>query len=149
LIQKAKVKKAYAKVKAREPSGSDNVYQQQESETPLTEPASLELHPDRQAMLDRPAALAEASPHNNTDMGDVNGHRQRLRRPKRSGYLKEAEIAAQKRLEAEARQKVREEKDKDRRAMSKARRPGKDGKYKLGRQSKILLHRVERVVAEG
>jgi hypothetical protein len=58
-------------------------------------------------------------------------------------------MAEQRRLEAEARRKVIEEKQKDRRAMSKARRPGKDGKYRLGRQSKILLHRVERIVAEG
>jgi hypothetical protein len=58
-------------------------------------------------------------------------------------------MAEQRRLEAEARRKVIEEKQKDRRAMSKARRPGKDGKYRLGRQSKILLHRIERIVAEG
>jgi hypothetical protein len=58
-------------------------------------------------------------------------------------------MAEQRRLEAEARRKFIEEKHKERRAMAKARRPGKDGKYRLGRQSKILLHRVERLVTEG
>jgi hypothetical protein len=58
-------------------------------------------------------------------------------------------MAEQRRLEAEARQMVRGEKDKDRREMSKARMPDKDGKLRLGRQSKVLLHRVQRIVAEG
>lgn len=149
MIQKAKVKKAYAKVKAREQTSSEGVYQEQDPEAPPAEPASLELHPDRQAMLDQPAALGSAPRQGSDDVDDVNGFRQRNRRPKRSSYSKDAQVAEQRRLEAEARRKVWEEKDNDRRAMSKARRPGKDGKYRLGRQSKILLHRVERIVAEG
>jgi hypothetical protein len=149
LIQKAKVKKAYAKLKAQEQSSSKGVYEDQDPQAPLAEPASLELHPDRQAMLDRPAALGNAPRPNGDDVDDTNGFRQRNRRPKRSSYAKDTQMAEQRRLQAEERRKVMEEKHKDRRAMSKARRPGKDGKYRLGRQSKILLHRVERIVAEG
>jgi len=80
---------------------------------------------------------------------DVNEYQQRVRQPKRSSYLKESQLAEHRRLEAEARRKIREENDKDRRAMSRARRPDKDGTYRLGRQSKVLLHRVERIVAGG
>lgn len=149
MIQKAKVKKAYAKVKAQELSGSDHLYRQNDSDAPPTEPASLELHPDRQAMLDRPAVTADAARHGNTGTDGVNEYRRRDLRPKRSSYLKEAQMAETRRLEAEARRKVVEEKEKDRRAMSKARRPGKDGKFRLGRQSKVLLHRVERIIGKG
>lgn len=58
-------------------------------------------------------------------------------------------MADQRQLEAEARRMVREEKDRERRAMLKARRPDRDGRYRLGRQSKILLHKVKRLVEEG
>ncbi|PIG86751.1 hypothetical protein AARAC_006836 [Aspergillus arachidicola] len=62
LIQKAKVKKAYAKVRAEELAAAPrkSVYELAEANAekdnaPEAEPASLELHPDRQAMLDQPA----------------------------------------------------------------------------------------------
>ena len=100
-------------------------------------------------MLDQPADLSYDPRHSKDGMDGVNRARQRNLRPKSSGYSREAQIAQQRRLEAEARRKIREEKDRDRRAMLKARKPSKDGKYRLGRQSKILLHRVRRMVAEG
>lgn len=127
---------------------SNDIYQQEVSEAPIAEPASLELHPDRQAMLDTPVGLAQKPQHSSKEVGTRNEHRHSARGPRRSTYLKESQMAEQKRLEAEARQSLREDRDKDRRAMSKARRPDKDGKYRLGRQSKVLLHRIERIVAE-
>jgi hypothetical protein len=51
--------------------------------------------------------------------------------------------------DAEARKRTREEREKERRAMSKARRLDGDGMYRLGRQSKVLLNRVKRMVGEG
>jgi neutral trehalase len=100
-------------------------------------------------MLDRPEATEKAMGHSNPDTHDVNGHWQKTRRPKPSSYVKEVQMAEQSRHKAHARNRQREERDKDRRAMSKARRPDKDGKYRLGRQSNILLSRVKRLVAEG
>jgi hypothetical protein len=141
------VKKAYAKVKARQQSGEEDIYQQRDSGVTPAEPASLELHPDRQAMLDRPSPTPKPARHTNEGKEDVNRFRHRSRRPKPSSYSREAKAAEQTRLEAEARRKLREEKDKDRQAMSKARRPDKEGRYRLGRQSKVLLSRVQRMVA--
>ena len=65
-----------------------------------------------------------------------------------SRYTKETEIAKQRQVETEARTKARQERERDRRAMAKARRPDKSGKMRLGRQSKFLLGRVQRLVAE-
>lgn len=127
---------------------SNDTYQQEDFKVPVAEPASLELHPERQAMLDTSAGLAEKPRHNSTEVGTRNEHGHSARGPRRSTYLKESQMAEEKRLEAKARQSLREERDKDRRAMSKARRLDKDGKYRLGRQSKVLLHRIERIIAE-
>lgn len=57
-------------------------------------------------------------------------------------------IAEERRLEEEKRQKVREDKDRERRAMAKARKPDRTGKFRLGKQSKVLLSRVKRLVGE-
>ncbi len=147
LIQKAKVKKAYAKVKAREQSTSHDINRHQEAEPSSTQPAGLELHPDRQAMLDQPALSANTARRGKDDTDDVNEYRRRPR-PKRSSYSKDTQVAEKRQLEAEARRVMREEKDRERRAMLKARRPDQDGRYRLGRQSKILLHKVKRLVED-
>lgn len=103
---------------------------------------TLELHPDRQAMLSRP------SPQK-TQKRDQDGQRQRRnRRPKRSAFSKELEIAEARKREAEARRKERELKQKEREAMARARRPDRDGKRRLGRESKVLLGRVQRIVGQ-
>ncbi|CAL3965174.1 hypothetical protein PZA11_002021 [Diplocarpon coronariae] len=144
LIQKAKIKKSYAKIKARTDLTT----------TPLPaeplEPASQELHPERQAMLEAPEASA-LSPSQQS-------HSQR-RRAKKPGYFeKEMGYAAQKRAEAEARRaefekNQREKKEKSderevfRRAMAKARIGGKNGQRKLGKESHVLLERVKRMVS--
>ena len=81
-------------------------------------------------------------------MDDVNGFRRRPRNPKPSRYKKETELAKQRQAEIEAKNRAREEREKERRAMAKARRPTKDGKPRLGRQSKALLSRVQRLVSD-
>jgi hypothetical protein len=43
-------------------------------------------------------------------------------------------------------QQAREERERERHVMLKARRPGRDGKIKLGRQSQILLSKVQKLV---
>ena len=80
--------------------------------------------------------------------GDVNGFRERKRRPRTSPYIRETEIAAKRQAEIEARARARQEREMDRKAMGKARRPDKNGKVRLGKQSKVLLGRIQRLVAE-
>lgn len=71
------------------------------------------------------------------------------RNPKQSRYKKEMEEAAQHKLQLEAKRKAQEAREQERRAMAKAKRPGKDGKPKLGRQGAVLLNRVRRMTEEG
>ncbi|OOG00823.1 hypothetical protein ASPCADRAFT_577 [Aspergillus carbonarius ITEM 5010] len=156
LIQKAKVRKAYAKVRAAElaaaPSkprytAEDGDDAEKEDRIPEPEPASLELHPARQAMLDQPAPEPEPTPRpQRADRRDAKGRRER--KPKPSAFSKEMEIAEKRRQEAEKRKEAREFRQKDREAMARARRPDQQGKRRLGRESKVLLSRVERMVGQ-
>jgi hypothetical protein len=154
LIHKAKVKKEFAKIKARHDAEARPSYNPFEN-TPGEqdgppqediEPASLELHPDRQAQLAEPEATAQPTyPRKH--------HRQR-----QDPFAKESQAAQRQREEAEERQKEREEANRQRQrkieerermriAVAKARTPGRDGKRKLGRESGMLLEKVKRMVA--
>ncbi|RMZ84904.1 hypothetical protein DV738_g272, partial [Chaetothyriales sp. CBS 135597] len=145
LIQKAKVKKAYAKVKAQEEAEREPL----QSENAGPEPASLELHPDRQAMLDAAEKAPESRAQAAAADEDVNGFlsRKRDRKQHQSRYKKELDMAEKIKAERESKQKAREMREKERRQMAKAKRPGKDGKIKLGRQSNVLLSRVQRLMS--
>jgi hypothetical protein len=164
------VKKSYAKIKAREPSRQNDFYQRLDFETTVEEPASLELHPDRQAMLDdpipppKPYVRGRTESQGRSEIHDpgkahhaernndrIQPHETgpRSQQPARQSYSRESQLADKAKLDAEAREKAREVREKDRRAMLKARRPDKDGRYKLGRQSKVLLNRVRRLVEKG
>jgi hypothetical protein len=72
-------------------------------------------------------------------------------------FEKEQAFAAQQKAEAEAKRIERERRDKERsqkieererfrKAMAKARTGGRNGQRKLGRESKVLLEKVRRVV---
>jgi hypothetical protein len=152
LIHKAKVKKSYAKLKAREPIIPTSIPAE-----PIepTEPASQELHPERQAMLDAPR---EPTPPPN--QGKQFSQRPQQRRSKKPSYFeKEQAFAAQKKAEADARrlecerrekekkQKI-EERERFRKAMAKARTGGRNGQRKLGKESQVLLEKVRRIVGE-
>ncbi|RMJ25720.1 hypothetical protein PHISP_03405 [Aspergillus sp. HF37] len=154
LIQKAKVKKAYAKIKAQEPPeapsrSNDTAIEnergekKEEDSKEQNEPAGLEPHPQRQALLTESSTerAPKPEPAQNTD-----GPRRRERRLKPSAFSKELEIAEKRKQEAEARHEQREFRRKDRDAMAKARRPDQHGKRRLGRESKVLLGRVQRMV---
>lgn len=69
-------------------------------------------------------------------------------RKKRSAYAKEMEIAEKRRQAAEKKREQREFRAKDREAMARARRPDQFGKRRLGRESQVLLGRVQRMVGE-
>ena len=152
LIQKAKVKKAYAKIREKEIAAvqrprplyeeaeetDSNVNSVESDNTP-----TLELHPDRQAMLDRPAP----DPALTRDPSGQN-RPPRKSKPRKTGFEKELELAEKRKQDAEARRRERELKQRDREAMAKARRPDRDGKRRLGRESKVLLGRVQRMVGQ-
>ncbi|KAJ5578251.1 uncharacterized protein N7459_007215 [Penicillium hispanicum] len=153
LIQKAKVKKAYAKIKAQELANAPkSVYATGEEENEKTQdqneeaaPASPELHPDRVAMMNEPSPEPAPKPERRPRKEDGN---KRERKPRPSAFSKEIEIAEQRRKAIEARQKEREAKQKDRDAMARARRPDQFGKRRLGRESNVLLGRVQRMVGQ-
>ncbi|CAG5153330.1 uncharacterized protein ALTATR162_LOCUS3132 [Alternaria atra] len=164
LISKAKLKKQYAKLKAREENEETtprkSVYDREsvhdnededenenkESTEPVPEP-TLEPHPDRVAMLEEKSP--EPEPRQNFE--------RRQRRPRPQPFLKETEVAQKKREEIEARQKAREEADKERakkiaererfrKTMAKARGP--NGQRKLGRESTVLLAKAQRLMGK-
>lgn len=70
--------------------------------------------------------------------------RRRKNRP--FAFAKEARLAEEKEAERVAKIKARERREQDRRAMAKAKRPDRNGNVRLGRQSKVLLRQVERLV---
>lgn len=158
IIYKAKLKKQYAKIKAREEESENaprkSVYDREaeaaaeksEPAEPVPEP-TLEPHPDRVKMLEEPEKEPVASSFD-----------RRQRRPRPQPFQKEAEIARKKKEEAEARQKAREqaerertrkiaERERFRKAMAKA-RGGPNGQRKLGRESKVLLEKAQRLMGK-
>ncbi|PYH48446.1 uncharacterized protein BP01DRAFT_353602 [Aspergillus saccharolyticus JOP 1030-1] len=147
LIQKAKVKKAYAKIRDQElaaaPPKPIYTADQPENAGEEAEPASLELHPDRMAMLNEPEPEPTPQPQR-ADNREPRGRR--VRKPKPSAFAKEMELAEKRRKEAERRREEREFRQKDREAMARAKRPDQSGKRRLGRESQVLLSRVQRMV---
>ena len=151
LIRKAKVKKSYTKLKEREALDTKpSVYS-----TPPEASASLELHPERQAMLDDPKS-APATQEREDPHQQLPRHK-KAPRPKAVPFRKEALLAQQRREENERRRKEHEEasrqrqakieeRERFRKAMAKARSGGRDGQRKLGRESKVLLEKVQRIV---
>jgi len=148
LIQKAKIKKSYAKVKAQVP----HVDTQFGTEEAAPTDSNQEIHPERQAMLHSP----DDTPRTDKQSDSA----QTRRRPRKPAYFeKELSFAEQKMAEAEARrlefdrrEKERrqrmEERERARKSMAKARSGGRNGQRKLGRESTVLLDRVRRLVGE-
>ncbi|KAL1978917.1 hypothetical protein VTN31DRAFT_1776 [Thermomyces dupontii] len=154
LIHKAKVKKAYAKIKAQEQeklsSGPRYFAQDDKDEKQDAQPASLELHPERQAMIDAAAERErQRQQQQNSDQEkSKEGKSRRKKRPKPNPFAKEMAIAQKKREEAEARRREKESKAKEREAMRRAKRPDQFGKKRLGRESKVLLSKVQRITGQ-
>ncbi|KAJ6143562.1 hypothetical protein N7471_003015 [Penicillium samsonianum] len=157
LIHKAKVKKAYAKIKAEElaiaPRKSvydtaerDEAETSKDKEEAGEEAKTLELHPDRIAMLNEPEA--EPAPAPRPERRPRGEGKQRERRPKPSAFSREMEFAEKRRQAEEARQKDREAKQNERGALLRAKRPDQFGKRRLGRESNALLSRVQRMVGQ-
>lgn len=122
---------------------------------PANPPASMELHPARQAMLEQPRATHIPSQGAPSDRPQ----QRKTRKPKPVPFEKEARLARERREEDEKRrheveearterQRKLEERERFRKAMAKARTGGKNGQRKLGRESKVLLERVKNIVAD-
>lgn len=158
IIYKAKLKKQYAKLKAREEGTEDaprkSVYEREAEATPnndkpaepVPEP-TLEPHPDRVKMLEEPEKERPVSSFD-----------RRQRRPRSQPFQKEEDIARKKKEDTDARQKARDDADKERtkkiaererfrKAMAKA-RGGPNGQRKLGRESKVLLEKAQRLMGK-
>ncbi|KAL8889421.1 MAG: hypothetical protein Q9215_003308 [Flavoplaca cf. flavocitrina] len=158
LIRKAKVKRSYNKIKEKESVAIPKYYSEQPppaiNHVDQT-PASMELHPARQAMLEEP----EISKPPSTTRPSPQVRGKRSRRPKPVLYEKERRLAQQRNEEKDARREAAEkarldrqhkveERERFRKAMAKARTGGKNGQRKLGRESKVLLEKVQNLVAE-
>ncbi|KAI9783770.1 MAG: hypothetical protein M1839_003106 [Geoglossum umbratile] len=146
LIHKAKVKKSYAKLKARElhddaaarrpPPPTDETAKTEDAPARPAEP-----HRDRQALLDRGPSPPPPPPP-----------RQRPQHPRQkphhTPYTKEATLAStlrQQREEAAAQRRAKiAERERARKIMAKAR---SGGARKLGRESVLLLERVRKATA--
>ncbi|KAF2224729.1 hypothetical protein BDZ85DRAFT_317377 [Elsinoe ampelina] len=116
---------------------------------------SNDPHPDRQAMMSRPASPPPLPAY---DRDATRAAERRQRRPKPVPFAKEQRAAERRRKEAEERreriERARRERDEKaaererfRRAMAKARTGGKNGQRKLGRESGVLLERVRRIMS--
>ncbi|KAI5284992.1 hypothetical protein KEM54_000907 [Ascosphaera aggregata] len=158
LIHKAKVRKAYAKIKERDlpailekshysattDGGEENI---SDTSRPASSSKGPELHPERVQMLEeaekRRQNIKEAAAN---QLAGPRGRRKR--RPKPSSFEKELAVAKKREEEAERRKKLREESLQIRKAMIKAKRPDQFGKPRLGRQSSVLLQKVKRMVGE-
>ena len=106
-------------------------------------------------MLEEPAP--EPAPREQKDTQQLPSGRRKSHRLKPVPFQKEFLLAQKRREEKERRQREieesnrqrqakMEERERFRRAMAKARSGGRDGKRKLGRESKVLLEKVKRMV---
>jgi hypothetical protein len=103
-------------------------------------------------MVDAPETEQHAQPMRDEGRSFGGGRQydsgRRQRRPKPAPFQKEMEAAQKRKEEMERREKLREMKDKDRVAMTRAKKPDQFGKRRLGRESKVLLDRVKRITGK-
>jgi hypothetical protein len=109
----------------------------------------------------QPPRKAQQQPHNEeitTSTGDFVASQRK--RAKTDPFSKEAQLAQKQKEEIEMKKREREEsetqrkqkiaeREKMRAAMAKARKPGKNGQRKLGRESVLLLEKVKKMVQGG
>lgn len=161
LIDRARIKKDFAKLKRNAgvadtaesiPQPASYALKAADEEEPTTAP-----HPDRQTLIEKEEEAPETEVERKTSL-ETRPRKQR--KPKAVPFKKEYNEAQQRRIEAEQRRKAREdamlerqgkieERERFRKAMAKARTGGPNGQRKLGRESKVLLDRVKRMVGSG
>ena len=156
LIHKAKAKKNFAKLKAR--LDKENLRNPgRAGQPPAIEdasPTSLEPHPDRLPLL------SQTSPEPTSPLINHSSHDsppKYQRKPKIDPFSSASREAQRRKQEAERRreekeraeqerQRKLEERERHRKAMAAARKGGRNGQRKLGRESGVLLDRVKRLL---
>lgn len=177
MIERAKIKAAYAKIKLQEEQQPQQPYKSDSSQ-PNTDggsleraekedshqPPSIDPHPSRQVLIDSGTSTQLGHEHSKSDTESdaaraPDGRKQRRnKRPRYVPFTKEAkraqhdkEAAAKRREEiaiAHAeRERTRADRERWRKAMEKSKRRGPNGQMKLGRQSQVLLEKIQRTVA--
>lgn len=161
LIDRARIKKEFAKLKRNAgvtdtsesiPQPASHALDAADEETPKTAP-----HPDRQTLIEKEEEAPETEADRKTSFEP---RPRKQRKQKVVPFKKEYDEAQQRKIEAEQRRKAREdamlerqgkiaERERFRKAMAKARTGGPNGQRKLGRESKVLLDRVKRLVGSG
>ncbi|KAK4235860.1 hypothetical protein C8A03DRAFT_17443 [Achaetomium macrosporum] len=148
--------------------------EEQQQNQAFPTPAPAQIHPDRQAMLDsssRPPnsdnkqsqeqqQRQQASGEDTADPRPERGGQQKRPRKQRPSYFAR-ELAAAERAKKQAEERAAElarreqerqqriaERERYRKMMAKAKAPGRDGKRKIGRESKVLLERVKKIMGE-
>lgn len=178
LIQNAKIRKEYAKVKQRHqaeqeesPRPEDSSFRQEQPENDIVEPLQ-QVEDDQDITREDtsngvPVAEAESVPvkragplpEQDEAYNLQSMHESRRRRIKSTPYTRESRFAEDRRKEVEERRQAKaeairqreekiQERERFRRAMAKARTGGKNGQRKLGRESNVLLERVKKLVGQ-
>jgi len=158
LIHKAKLKKDFAKLKTRlDRENQQNPEGVGEPHAIEDEPStSLEPHPDRLPLL------SQTSPEPTSPLTSQFPHHppsKYQRKPKIDPFSRASREAQRRKQEADRRreenerveqerQRKLEERERHRKAMAAARKGGRNGQRKLGRESGVLLDRVRRIVGE-
>lgn len=180
LIENAKLRKQYAKLKGQYPSASKASASQDDDIPPLGDsgvspPPFRDSPPPQQALedasevewSDEDEAVQQTNSSNEDQQAGDAGvaeddeaqevYRGRQRRPKPMPFRREERQAerqkreqterreAREKAERERKQKI-EERERFRKAMAKARTGGKNGQRKLGRESRVLLEKVQRMM---
>jgi hypothetical protein len=169
LIENAKLRKQYAKVKGKGPSGANDIplgeagvsypstNEEQSTSQPLEDVSEVEWSDEDDG--DERKVKRRAAAHEEDDAPSIEDQSRagRIRRRKPQPFqrqVREAErrrreieerIEARKQADQERQQKI-EERERFRKAMAKARTGGKNGQRKLGRESAVLLEKVQRMV---
>jgi hypothetical protein len=171
LIENAKLRKQYAKLKGKGPSGAndiplgdpgvspplDNV--EPPPMQPLEDVSEVEWSDEDdgdERKVKRRAAAHEVEEDDTPETRDET-RAGRVRRQKPQPFQKQEREADRRRREIEERIEARakadrerqqktEERERFRKAMAKARTGGKNGQRKLGRESAVLLEKVQRMV---
>ncbi|KIV98795.1 uncharacterized protein PV09_09447 [Verruconis gallopava] len=166
LIDRAKIKQDFAKVKRRklqEQQKNDtglpqrDIYAdaQAEGEKAEASTAAAALHPDREALIN--GSVEELSTREHAE-GESGVEKNKARRKRKlDPFAKEASLAQKQKEAAQRRRAEREEAERQRqqkirererlqRMIKKAKRPTADGKRKLGRESGYLLEKVKQMM---
>lgn len=174
LIDKAKTRKQYSRVKAQhlqQERAAGRSPKTQAAEDGRTGDGDEALHDSdierdiarsRRAAIGKEQALS-APPNVETSEDDITGESFRQKQPKQRSrartvpFEKEARVAAEQKREKEERRLAREaamaerqrkadERERFRKAMTKARSGGLGGKRKLGRESSVLLQKIQKTM---